>query len=174
MKSESAYHIHIQHVFDQRALQYAKENKKYNEQNKQSYIVFKIQNEHFGISHSNCQRVLNNQKITSIPFSQSYIKGVVHYHGKLIAAIDLLTFFGYAETILSSNQSVIVVKEGDIQFCILADEIVGLEKYAENELVGSLSSEFSVNKKYILGIQHGNVAIINAKEIMDELIMSEK
>lgn len=176
MKSESARNINddIQHVFDQRALQYAKENSKNNKQHNQSYILFKLQNEHFGISLYDCHRVLNRQKITSIPFAPSYIKGVLHYCGRLIATIDLLEFFGYAETTIFPDQSVIVIQDGNTQFCILADQIIGLGKYSEKELSSTLSDEFTKNKKYILGIQNGSVAIINTKVVIDELIISKK
>lgn len=163
----------IKTIFDQRALQYAKENKKNNKHHDQSYILFKLKNECFGVSIHDCQRVLTYQKVTPIPFSKSYIKGILHYYGRLISTVDLLHFFGYAETIISPDQPVIVIKNNNVLFAILADQIMGINHYSENELSSALSDEFTKNKKYVLGIQNGNIAIINTEIIKNELISSQ-
>jgi len=176
MKSKSLRSINstIRDIYDRRALQYAKENKKNNQQNDNAYIVFKLQNEKFGIPLDHCQRVLDHQKIASVPFTTPYIKGVLHYHGHLIATIDLLQFFGYSATEIFPDQSVIVVKDRHAIFCLLVDQVLGLDKYVENELGLSLSEVSDKNKKYITGIHHGSVAIINTAIIIDELLVSQK
>ena len=174
MKSRSSrtMNSNIRDIYDRRALQYAKKNKKNDQRDVHSYIVFKLQNEQFGISLSDCQRVLNNQKISPVPFTASYIKGILHYHGHLIATIDLLKLLGYSSTNISPDQSVIVVKDRRAIFCLLVDQVVGPDKYSEKELGIPLSEASAENKKYITGIHHGKVAIIDTAIIIDELLIS--
>src|SRR3989338_578111 len=108
-KTFQAINADLRNIYDRRALQYAKENKGNNKQNDHSYILFKLQNEYFGISLTDCLRVIDDQIIAPIPFTAPYVKGVLHYSGHLIATIDLLQFFGYAETHILPDQSVIIV-----------------------------------------------------------------
>lgn|SRR3990167_1380608 len=169
-KTFQAINADLRNIYDRRALQYAKENKENNKQNDHSYILFKLQNEQFGISLTDCQRVLDHQIIEPVPFTQPYIKGVLHYSGHLIATVDLLQFFEYAETRILPDQSVIIVKDRRAIFCLLVDQIIGLDQYSEKELGMPLSEEFAKNKKYISGIHHGSTAIINAEIIIDKLL----
>src|SRR3990167_3355623 len=106
-KTFQAINADLRNIYDLRPLQYAKENKKNNKQNDHSYILFKLQNEQFGISLTDCQRVLEKQIIEAVPFTHPYIKCVVHYRGHLIATVDLLQFFEYTKTHFLPDQSVI-------------------------------------------------------------------
>ncbi|GEM_PF-2969263 len=169
-KTLQAINADLRNIYDRRALQYAKENKENNKQNNYSYILFKLQNEQFGISLTDCLRVIDHQIIAPVPFTVPYVKGVLHYSGHLIATIDLLQFFGYAETHILPDQSVIIVKDRRAIFCLLVDQVIGLDKYSERELGAPLPEEFAKNKKYIAGIHHGSTAIINTEIIIDELL----
>ncbi len=71
--------------------------------------MFELQNESFGISLKDCQRILSHQKITPVPFTTSFVKGVLHYRGNLLPTIDLLQFFGYSTTPTFLDQHIIVI-----------------------------------------------------------------
>lgn len=52
-------------------------------------VVFKLENEYYGMDINLVENIEKTQSITRVPFSKSYIEGVINLRGNIIPVIDL-------------------------------------------------------------------------------------
>ena len=53
------------------------------------YIVVKIGNEQYGINIKYIDNIVRNQKITRVPKTQTYYKGVINLRGEIIPVMSI-------------------------------------------------------------------------------------
>ena len=63
-----------------------------------SYLSFMLNGKIFAVGVDYVLEVLEMQKITSIPKTKPYIKGVINFRGEILPVIDTLLKFGMGES----------------------------------------------------------------------------
>lgn len=171
MKRLSLHNLNpsLQKRFSERAALFAKTTKTRDTEEQLTYIKFTLHQECYGIHLQDCAQTLLDQTITQIPFSPSFINGVIHYDGAFLPVVDLLQFFGYDSMPRHDKQSVIMINHARISFGVLVNNIAGQNHYVKAQLTESLRDEFAKNKKYIVGIHGGNTAILNVNAIVEDI-----
>ncbi|MCC5909820.1 MAG: chemotaxis protein CheW [Clostridiaceae bacterium] len=53
------------------------------------YVIFKLQEEHYGISIKDVETIEKVSEITRLPNSPSYVQGVINLRGEVVPVIDL-------------------------------------------------------------------------------------
>lgn len=125
-------------VYNKRALEYKNkidwlQTSEFNDDN--TYITFNANNINYCI-HSKFTKgffKLNQEKITPIPSSKNFIKGILNIRGEYISIIDINAFFGREETEVSHKSTIIIPDAKDFKIGILADS-VGESVNIENAL----------------------------------------
>lgn len=130
-----------------------------------SYLTFKIRNEEFAANVSKVINILELTKITEVPKSPEYMKGVINLRGAVLPVIDTRIKFGFSPTEYTSNTCIIVmeVKEDKdiVQLGALVDFVNAVVEIDEDQIqppptIGSkYKSEFiygmaKVNDKFIM------------------------
>ncbi len=91
------------------------------------YLTFKLGEEEFGVSVLNVREIMAVQRITAVPRTTDYLKGVFNLRGKLVAAMDLRLKLGLAEVEYTPRTCIIVVEvageAGDIQVGLVVDAV---------------------------------------------------
>src|SRR6056297_1221586 len=83
------------------------------EQKKQatnSYLTFKLGEEEFGAHVSQVLNILEMTKITEVPKSPEYMKGVINLRGMVLPVIDTRIKFSMPETEYTNNTCIIVIE----------------------------------------------------------------
>jgi purine-binding chemotaxis protein CheW len=63
--------------------------------------------------------------LTALPCTPRFVSGIMSVQGRIIAVIDLKIFLDLPESGLTDLNKVIILRHADMEFGILADEIVG-------------------------------------------------
>ena len=146
--------------------------------NANQYLTFTLDGEQYAISVAKVREVLEHTKITKLPRTAEFMKGLINLRGAGVPVIDLRLKFGLAETPITKDTSIIVMEveslDGNVVVGALADavhEVVDIEEKAIEpapRFGTRLSAEFikGVGKKdeafiIILDIDR----IFNAEEI---------
>ncbi len=56
---------------------------------KGKYMIFKSGNEYFGLEIQYVQQIIQYQKVTKIPETEDYIKGLINLRGRIIPVVDV-------------------------------------------------------------------------------------
>lgn len=87
------------------------------------FVIFKINNEEYGVDIINIQEICRYQKITAMPQSTKDIKGIINYRGSVISVIDIRERFKLGgETIKTPATRIIILLLNDKRVGLLVDE----------------------------------------------------
>jgi purine-binding chemotaxis protein CheW len=146
--------------------------------NANQYLTFTLDNEQYAIAVSKVREVLEHTRITKLPRTAEFMKGIINLRGAGVPVIDLRLKFGLPETPITKDTSIIVMEveslDGSVVVGALADavhEVVEIEAKdieAAPRFGTRLSAEFikGVGKKDDLFIILLDIdRIFNAEEI---------
>jgi purine-binding chemotaxis protein CheW len=83
------------------------------------YLSFKLEEEEFALDISKVREVLDFTKITKVPQTPDFMKGVINLRGSVVPVVDLNKKFGIKDTEKTVNTRIII---GDVN--IEGDQIV--------------------------------------------------
>ncbi len=91
-------------------------------------IEFVIAERHFAMDSTFVREVRPLDDLTPLPCTPGFVSGIINAHGRILAVIDLKTFFGLPESGLNDLNKVIIMQSGDLAVGLLADRIVGADR----------------------------------------------
>ena len=85
------------------------------------YVIFKMDNEYYGISIESVISIEKMENITRIPNSPKHIKGVINLRGEVITLVSLRNKINMEDKEINSNSRIIVVSKDDITLGLIVD-----------------------------------------------------
>ncbi len=76
-------------------------------------VVFRIGQEEFGVNIDEVREIIRMEKVTQIPNTPGYIKGVINLRGNIIVVIDLAMKLGFSSKETDKDTRIIVIKVED-------------------------------------------------------------
>ena len=91
------------------------------------FLTFTLDGEQYAIGVAKVREVLEYTKITKLPKTAEYMKGIINLRGAGVPVIDLRLKFGMSETPVAKGTSIIVMEvlglEGSVVVGALADAV---------------------------------------------------
>jgi purine-binding chemotaxis protein CheW len=129
------------------------------------YVIIKVENQNFGISTENVEKILKLVNISKIPDSSYYVEGVINYQEQILPLINIKKLFNMSETGVDDNSSIIIIYEGDKKAGIIVDEVDDIEETADDKNSGKVQSQYIEEIK----ILNGNVISILSPNIISSI-----
>lgn len=132
------------------------------------YIVVKIGNEQYGINIQYIDNIVRNQRITRVPKSQIYYKGVINLRGEIIPVMSIRLKLGLEADEFTDKTRIIIVKVDGATIGVIVDqvkEVVTLENSDTEKLARTSTLEDSASK-YISGIGKSKGELISLLDIV--------
>ncbi len=85
------------------------------------YVVFKVNNESYGIEIRYVENIERMLPITRVPYTFDYIEGVVNLRGNIIPVIDLRSRFGIKRIGHGDESRIIIVNYRDYMVGMISD-----------------------------------------------------
>ena len=111
-------------------------------------IVFSLGHEEYGVEVEKVKTIERMMKLTRVPKTPVFIKGVINLRGVVIPVIDLRSRFGLPEKEYTDNSRMIIVSQGDIEVGMIVDsanDVTDIDADAvENppEIVGGIRAKY--------------------------------
>ena len=87
------------------------------------YIVVRIGNEQYGINIKYIDNIVRNQKITRVPKTQTYYKGVINLRGEIIPVMSIRLKLGLEDDEFTDKTRIIIVKIEGATIGVLVDQV---------------------------------------------------
>lgn len=110
-------------------------------------LSFILHEEHFGLTISHIQEVLEYRRVTAVPRTPAFLLGVTNLRGQVVPVVDLRALFGLEQQPLTIDSCIIIV---DIA---LGDEQVAVGLLADRVCEVMEIDEACLNKPPRLGNQ---------------------
>lgn len=114
-------------------------------------LHFSLGNEWYGLKIEYIQSILKVGRIVPLPFTQSFLVGVINVRGKISSVIDLKNFLSLGEVVMSPENMIILVQLNDWETGFLVDEISGVIEVGAGEIESPLVTLGKTESEYILG-----------------------
>ena len=84
-------------------------------------VLFKLGNETYGVDIAKVQAIENEQNVTRIPNTASYIKGIMNLRGAIIPVYNLRNKFGMPDE--DGTKQYIIVDTGEVTVALEVDKV---------------------------------------------------
>jgi purine-binding chemotaxis protein CheW len=121
-----------------------------------SYLTFKLEDEIFGANVSKVLNILEMTKITKVPKSPPYMKGVINLRGSVLPLIDTKIKFDMGETIYTPNTCILVLDidiNGDpVHVGALVDSVQEVIEIDESQIMPAPTIGSKYKSEFIEGM----------------------
>ena len=151
------------------------ENRSLEVESKQ-YIVTKLDTEQYGIDISYVDNIVRMTRITRVPKSQPYFKGIINLRGEVIPVMSLRLKFGLPDDEVTTATRIIIIKLEDLNGSIglLVDEVKEVVTLSDDSIEKPSNSNNGEKAKYLLGVGRTHDTLISLLNMQNVIIEKEK
>jgi purine-binding chemotaxis protein CheW len=132
-----------------------------------------IGKEEYAVDILKVQEIRGYEKVTPIPRSPDYLKGVVNLRGTIIPVIDLRVKFGMPDPTYDSLTVVIVMRIAGRIIGAVVDAVADVVRFGENEIREAPKLGAMVDSSYLSGVVTQGSRMILALDIEKLLSAAE-
>jgi purine-binding chemotaxis protein CheW len=124
------------------------------------YLTFKLDEEVFALDVAKVREILDFTKVTKVPQTPDFMRGVINLRGSVVPVMDLRLKFGMSATEKTVNTCVIVVEmviEGETMVLgVLADSVQEVIDLEPEQIEPAPRIGTKINTEFILGMGKHN------------------
>ncbi|MFY8000545.1 MAG: chemotaxis protein CheW [Candidatus Kapaibacteriota bacterium] len=138
---------------------------------KDRYLTFRIAAEEYGIEIRHITEIVGVQKITEVPDTATYLKGVINLRGKIIPVVDVRLRFGMEELAHSDRTCIVVVDVSGTSIGLIVDEVLEVVNIAEENVSDPPRTTKGSSGRYIQGMGKIGDAVkilLNIERLLNE------
>lgn len=121
-----------------------------------SYLSFNLGEEEFAVHVGKVLNILEMAKITEVPKSPDYMKGVINLRGTVLPVVDTRIKFGMTPTEYTTNTCIVVMEvemEGDmVQVGALVDSVQAVLELNDEQIQPPPSIGSKYKSEFIYGV----------------------
>lgn len=139
-------------------------------------IEFILANEKYAFELSFIQEIYPLKNLTKIPCTPNYVIGIINVRGQMISVVDLKPLFELSGQKITKAHKAILLHHENMNFGVLADEIIGTRKIKISEIQESLPTLNGVRDAYLKGVTTEGVAVLDARRLLSDgsIVVHEK
>ena len=119
---------------------------------KDKYLTFKVDDEYYGIEIRYVMEIIKTQKITMVPETDEYLKGVINLRGRIIPVIDVRLRFKKEEREYDDRTCIVVVKMNETLVGLIVDRVSEVLDIPENQVDSVPTTGKNRENSYIQGM----------------------
>jgi purine-binding chemotaxis protein CheW len=165
-----------QNILKSRARELAVEQEKAASEDFLDIVKFRLAYEDYGIGTAFISEVYPLKEFTPLPCVPSFVFGLLNVRGHILSVVDLKKFFNLPEKGLGDLNKVIILKNDNMEFGILADDIIGIQRILPRDIQQVPVSITGIGADYLKGVAGDGTIILDAAEILGDkrMIVNEE
>ena len=118
------------------------------------FLTFKLGREEYALEILRIQEIRGYSRITPIPHTPAYLKGVINLRGTVVPVVDLRCRLGMPETAYSRFTAIVVVTIGTKVTGLLVDEVSDVVDIQDTEIQAPPELGGQADARSIAGLAH--------------------
>ena len=131
-------------------------------------LEFTLAYETYAIESTCVREIYPLAEITPLPGTPPFLLGIVNIRGHILCVIDLKKFFELPEKGITDLNKIIIITDGNVEFGILADAILGIHKLAVEEIETELPTLTGIRARYLKGVTRERLVVLDADKILSD------
>lgn len=140
------------------------------------YVLFRLDNEYYGIDILNVQTIEKVMNITRVPRALDYVEGVINLRGEIVPVINLRKRFYLSKMELNEESRIIIVSIEDTVIGLLVDGSSEVLQLASEDIDDVSNITDSIKNDYIKGIgkkENRIIILLDLKKVLGNIENSE-
>jgi len=156
-------------ILKARALALAKQPEEKKEDDESIEVVeFLLANERYCLESSFVREVYPVKDLTHLPCTPSFVIGIINVRGQIISVIDIKKFFDIPDKGITDLSRTIIVCNDQMEFGILADEILGVRLIPLWNIQPSLPTLTGIRAEYLRGVTEDRLVVLDVEKILSD------
>lgn len=118
---------------------------------KNRFLTFTVDSESYGLEISIVTEIIGIQKITKLPETPSFIKGIINLRGRVIPVMDIRLRFNKPMMEYDDRTCIIVVDMKELSIGLIVDSVSEVLSIPEGDIV-SPPEFYTTKNRYVRGI----------------------
>lgn len=131
-------------------------------------LEFRLADERYAVESEYVREVIRLRELTLLPCTPPFILGIINVRGQILTVIDIKKFFDLPEKGIGDLNKVIIVKMGEMELGILADEIFGNLNISLDELQPTLPTLTGIREDYLKGVAKEKLVVLDMKKFLSD------
>lgn len=140
-----------------------------------TYLSFYLGKDLFAANVGNILEVLRNEKITEIPRSKEFIKGIINFRGDIVTVIDIFRKVSLPNAITEDNKTIVVfelkLNDKQVKIGVLVSKVKKVFEINNNEQYPIPEFGKYYNPDFLIGVtklDNQFVMILNLAKILND------
>jgi purine-binding chemotaxis protein CheW len=116
------------------------------------YLTFRLGDEEYGLEILKVQEIIGLMRVTPVPQTPAYIRGVINLRGKVIPVVNLRLKFGMASAEDTDHTCVIVVEVEGNRVGIIVDDVCEVLDIEAKDIEPPPPMGHAMEQDFILGM----------------------
>ena len=132
------------------------------------FLAFHKGSERYGVPIDDVLEVQTLDQFTSVPRTPSFIPGVVHWRGSILALLDPGKLFGIAETGLADTHACVIVEAAHKRIALVAGEVEDIHSVPREQMKPPPTLPGDTLPEWFLGVHDENRLILRLDLILQD------
>ena len=116
------------------------------------FLTFTLGNEEYGIEIRNVTEIIGIQRMTDLPDTPPFVKGVINLRGKVIPVIDVRLRFNFEEKDYNDRTCIIIVNIENMSVGLIVDTVSEVMDIPEGNIEPPPKVNSKAGSRYIKGL----------------------
>ena len=135
---------------------------------------FLLAHERYALEFRFIREICPLKELTPLPCTLPFVLGIINLRGQIISVIDFRRYVGLPVKGITELNRVVILKSGDVEFGILADEILGMRTLPRREMQRQ-PFQTGILAHFVMGIASDGCIILDGEKILaDRKIVVEE
>lgn len=118
------------------------------------WVMFKLDNETYGINVMQVQEVLRYTEIAPVPGAPDYVLGIINLRGNVVTVIDTRSRFGLNSVEVDDSTRIVIIEAEKQVIGILVDSVAEVVYLRRSEIDNAPNVGTEESAKYIQGVSN--------------------
>ncbi len=161
--------LNTENILKSRARKLAEETSaELNHVNTITVVEFQIAHEVYAIELNRIRVIHPLKALTFIPGTPDFIRGVINLRGEIISVVDLKVFFDLPDQDFTNLSQVIILSSDEMEFGILADEVLGVAELSKKDIRPSLPTLTGIRADYLKGVTGNSIVVLDVEKLLTD------
>ena len=134
-------------------------------------VEFLLSDERYAVELTHIREVCQLKDYTALPSAPAFVLGIINVRGKILSLVDLKKFFDLSAQGIGDLSRVIILESDEMEFGIIADEILGMSSIPVKTLQTSLPTLTGIRADYLKGITGDRTVILDGEKLLSDEAM---
>ena len=132
------------------------------------FLAFHKASERYGVPIDDVLEVLTLDQFTSVPRTPSFIPGVVHWRGSILALLDPGKLFGIAESGIADTHACVIVEAAHKRIALVTGEVDDIHSVPREQIKPPPALPGDIPPEWVLGVHDENRLILRMDLILQD------